>query len=70
MIVYFLKFQSTKGEKGSITAGQVEANMEELSGDDTFGNFFKYYCCCVTRVNCIFLLWKTGIFFVRVKHEF
>lgn len=36
--VYLQKYrESTKGEKGSVSAGQVEANMEELSGDDTFG---------------------------------
>jgi len=66
VILNFFKFQSTKREKGSISAGQVEANMEEISGDDTFGKFLKYYCC---PVNCVFLLWKAGFFFLRVKHE-
>lgn len=59
MLLWIFKFQSTKGEKGSVSAGQVEANMEELSGDDSFGNFHKYICYYVNY----FPHWKAGFLF-------
>lgn len=37
--VYLQKYrESTKGEKGSVNASQIEANLEDLSGDDTFAS--------------------------------